>query len=164
MGGRWRCGGKTWPLCSVDRGCREVTRLSSEEVPILFSVIARLSLCVSLSLLSPLLLFLYVCPSLSLVGPLMLYDGLSWVLSVEPPAPSACLSFVPFHSLYLSFSLEDHFYPTYFLLQSLKPPTPPPHLQPTYLSSPLFLLSRSVCPLHVLWLHLFVLRCPDVLI
>lgn len=73
-----RCGGRTWPLCSVDRGCREAATLSSEEVPILFSVIARLSL--SLSLWSSLSLLSDVSLPLSLVGPLMLYDGLSWVL------------------------------------------------------------------------------------
>lgn len=95
-------------------------RLSGEKVPILFSVIARLSLCLSLARC------FYVSrpPSLSLVGALMLDDSLSWALSVEPCAPSAFRSPSVSFTVCISVSFEDHFYPTYFLLHAHKPPTP----------------------------------------
>lgn len=101
--------------------------------------------------------------ALSLVRPLILYDTLSWVLLFEPSAPLVRLSFVLFHSLYLSVSLEDHSHPTYFLLQLLQPPLPP--TSPSFsVSSPFVHFSHSVCPFSVLWLHLFVLVCPDILL
>lgn len=81
----------------------------------------------------------------------MLYDALSWVLSVEPPAPSAVsLSF----TVCISISSEDHFYP--HSLYIAVPATSLP-LQLFTLSSPFFIFSHSVCPLHVLWVHFFVL-------
>lgn len=147
-----RQGGKTWPLCSVDRGCRQAARLSSEEVPILFSVIARLSPLAFLSLWSPLSLLFDVSLPLSLVGPLMLSDGLSWVLSVEPPAPCARLS--PSQSVSLCL-LRGPLLP--HLLFIVVPQTfPPSSDRPTFqLFSPSFfcpslsLCLPSPCPLVV---------------
>lgn len=117
-------------------------RLSSEEVPILFSVIARLSLCLSLARR------FYVSrpPSLSLVGALMLDDSVSWALSVEPCAPSAFRSPSVSFTVCISVSFEDHFYPTYFLLHAHKPPTPQT-FQLFSLSFPFFSLRLlSLCP------------------
>lgn len=117
-------------------------RLSSEEVPILFSVIARLSLCLSLARC------FYVSrpPSLSLVGALMLDDSVSWALSVEPCAPSAFRSPSVSFTVCISVSFEDHFYPTYFLLHAHKPPTPQT-FQLFSLSFPFFSLRLlSLCP------------------
>lgn len=85
-----------------------------------------------------------VSPSLCFVAPLMLYDNLSWALYAEPPALWACLSPLFSVTVYISVSLEEHFYPTCLLLQSLQP--------------------HSVCPHHILCLHLFVLWSPEVLI
>lgn len=95
--------------------------------------------------------------SLSLLSPLMLYDALSWVLSVEPPAPSAVsLSF----TVCISISSEDHFYP--HSLYIAVPATSLP-LQLFTLSSPFFyLLSLSLSsprPLGAFFCALR-LRCP----
>lgn len=107
-------------------------RLSSEEVPILFSVARRF----------------YVSrpPSLSLVGALMLDDSVSWALSVEPCAPSAFRSPSVSFTVCIAVSFEDHFYPTYFLLHAHKPPTPQT-FQLFSLSFPFFSLRLlSLCP------------------
>lgn len=140
----------------MDRGCREAARLSSEEVPILFSVIARLSPLAFLSLFlwSPLSLLFDVSLPLSLVGPLMLYDGLSWVLSVEPPAPCARLS--PSQSVSLCL-LRGPLLP--HLLFIVVPQTfPPSSDRPTFqlFSSSFFCPSLSLCLLSPCPLVVFV--------